>query len=184
MQLINNALTQRNNPAAIGATNPLNNVSMTGTGPYAENFAEGGSFTVKNPMYDINYGMLADGIYGAGMKAATFIDSMNRGIDPANKFNNTRIENVQGTAEPMTEGLYDQWGRFIPKDLGAKVLPGTGDKSAEYASRDNTVFGGTKVFAAGGSYAVGDEFDLDDEEEARIAQQLKAAGYTFKRINK
>ncbi len=184
LQLINNAFTSRNNPAAIGATNPLRNASMTGTGPYAENFADGGSFTVKNPMYDINYGMLADGIYGAGTKAASFIDSMNRGIDPANKFNNTRIENVQGTSDPMTEGLYDQWGRFVPNDLSAQVLPGTGDKSAEYAGRDNTVFGGTKVFAGGGSYNVGDEFDLDDEEESRIAEQLKAAGYTFKRVNK
>jgi hypothetical protein len=145
-------------------------------------FAPGGSFTVKNNKYNLDLNMLADGLYGSGMNGVDFANQVNTGVNYEDRFNNYNINNVQGTGEPMGEGIYDQWGRWIPNDQSAKVLAGTGDKSAEFASRDNNFFGGTGVMAFGGDYNTGDEFDMSDEEEERISAQLKAAGYTFKKI--
>lgn len=62
--------------------------------------------------------------------------------------------------DTMDQGLYDQWGNFIPNKVNNQVLNPT---EVGYSTLN-------RIYAEGG------EYDLTDEEIA----QLKAAGYTIK----
>jgi hypothetical protein len=162
-----------------------------GTIPLAKDGMETYINVIPEYEREIDFASLAQGIYGAG-------DALNQKLDA---FRNRTPRNI-ATAERSTDnmfdpaapdsgqkGFYDEMGRFIPIDMGARVLPGTGTDQSVYGQFTNKNFyddfitnnvrkkNGGLVRASKG-IELGAEIDLNDDDLAAF----ESLGYKVKRI--
>ena len=106
-----------------------------------------------------------------------------------------------GMFNPITptsgnEGLYTQFGDFIPDRTGAKVLPGTGsDQSANTEGAANNIFedinpGGVNLFSRNGGILkfaengieIDQEYDLTEDDLDELMPYLQQLGLTIQMI--
>jgi hypothetical protein len=138
-----------------------------------------------------DWGQTAENVY-AGMNVA---NELAKRFGPYNKSNEQTAaqrapDNVFNVADGDSgeSGYYDQWGRWIPIDMGAPKRAGSsGDYTANMQGTQKNLYGeftNNDVYKlAGGTIAangmeVGDKYDLREDEIA----YLQRLGYNIKRI--
>jgi len=162
-----------------------------GTIPLAKDGAE--TYINILPEYEreVDFSAIGQGVYGIG-------DGLNRKLSAYRE----RTPKTVATAERSTDnlfneaapdsgdkGYYDENGRWIPTDAGARVLAGTGTDQSVYGQFTNKNFyddfisnnvrskNGGLIRAANG-VQIGDEMELTDEDYA----EFQRLGYNVKRI--
>jgi len=147
---------------------------------------------------DIQWGEMADSVFGIGRWANQKLDLMQK-LTPTS----VAAEERQAMFKPISagynsgqEGFYTQQGDFISQDVGAKMLPGTGTDQTVFTDGYQRNFykdmnpGGAPIMTRnGGLYAgplryaqngleIDQEYDLSDDDIA----QLEALGYKIERL--
>ena len=182
-------------------SNPLNmfaedsNLANT-----AENYSQSQGYEEGAEMVQQKSGLdwdkIANSIYGAG----SFINEKKRLLNSAtSKYE--AADARAGMFNPITprsgnEGLYTQFGDFIPDRTGAKVLPGTGsDQSANTEGAANNIFedinpGGVNLFSRNGGVLkfaqdgieIDQEYDLTEDDLNELMPYLQQLGLTIQMI--
>jgi hypothetical protein len=144
----------------------------------------------------LDWDNIANSIYGAG----SYLNEKKRLLNSAtSKYE--AADARAGMFNPITprsgeEGLYTQFGDFIPDRTGAKVLPGTGsDQSVNTEGAANNIFedinpGGVNLFSRNGGILkfaengieIDQEYDLTEDDLDELMPYLQQLGLTIQMI--
>ena len=134
----------------------------------------------------MQFNKIASGVEDLGYKVSDALSIMNHYENQNNTDNGFENWNV-GPEDPSVKGAYDQQGRFVPDQVGADVLSGTGSDIGSFNQTPQRNFKNsfiTGAYSKGGLTRASKGMQTGSEHYLTKAQEgmLVKAGYKIKRL--